>query len=392
VVNDAAEAFRISTENGGVPVAAPVTRSDPASGTSLTWAEIKLYGDCVLRFVSGDFQGPYLPGYEPVTDSPQPSFGLQRLDHAVGNVPQLMPQVRYMARALGWHEFAEFTAEDVGTVDSGLNSMVMANNNEMILLPVNEPTFGTKRKSQIQTFLEQNEGPGLQHMALKTDDIFSTMRQIRARSAFGGFGFMPRPSDDYYRKLPQKIGDVLSPQQYKEVEELGLLVDKDDQGVLLQIFTKPLGDRPTVFFEIIQRLCALPPPQVTPTADGGVSAAAGAGFNVMLAWKRALGRALAAVPPVPIDNTPPPPLFLQAEPAAHEAKSQRTLVPAEVGGCGGFGKGNFRWDACRGALGCHFPLSARRRRCLLACNCLLACACLPAWWSVVWGHRCLPVA
>jgi 4-hydroxyphenylpyruvate dioxygenase len=342
VVNDAAEAFRISTENGGVPVAAPVTRSDPASGTSLTWAEIKLYGDCVLRFVSGDFQGPYLPGYEPVTDSPQPSFGLQRLDHAVGNVPQLMPQVRYMARALGWHEFAEFTAEDVGTVDSGLNSMVMANNNEMILLPVNEPTFGTKRKSQIQTFLEQNEGPGLQHMALKTDDIFSTMRQIRARSAFGGFGFMPRPSDDYYRKLPQKIGDVLSPQQYKEVEELGLLVDKDDQGVLLQIFTKPLGDRPTVFFEIIQRLCALPPPQ--------------------------------------------------AEPAAHEAKSQRTLVPAEVGGCGGFGKGNFRWDACRGALGCHFPLSARRRRCLLACNCLLACACLPAWWSVVWGHRCLPVA
>ncbi|EFN58665.1 hypothetical protein CHLNCDRAFT_20078 [Chlorella variabilis] len=284
LVDDAAEAYRIATAHGGVGVAPPTTRTDAASGTSLTWSEVQLYGDCVLRFVSGDYEGAFIPGYQPVEDAPQVSYGLQRLDHAVGNVPELIPQVEYMARSLGWHEFAEFTAEDVGTVDSGLNSMVMANNNEMILLPVNEPTHGTKRKSQIQTFLEQNEGPGLQHMALKTDDIVATMRQLRARSAFGGFDFMPRPSPDYYRKLPARIGSLLTAQQYKDVEELGLLVDKDDQGVLLQIFTKPLGDRPTVFFEIIQRLCALEP---------------------------------------------------------QAPKSQRGAVPSEVGGCGGFGKGNF---------------------------------------------------
>ncbi|KAL4441075.1 hypothetical protein ABPG77_010506 [Micractinium sp. CCAP 211/92] len=294
LVDDAAEAFRISTENGAIPVRPPATLRDDVTGTSLVFAEIKLYGNCVLRFVSGDFEGAYLPGYQAISDAPQVSYGLRRLDHAVGNVPELIPQVEYMRKALGWHEFAEFTAEDVGTVDSGLNSMVMANNNEMILLPVNEPTFGTKRKSQIQTFLEQNEGAGLQHMALKTDDIMATMREMRARSALGGFDFMPRPSDDYYKKLPAKIGSALTPQQYKDVEELGLLVDKDDQGVLLQIFTKPLGDRPTVFFEIIQRLCVLPPPEEP-----------------------------------------------QVEASGKQAASGRAKVPSEVGGCGGFGKGNF---------------------------------------------------
>ena len=107
--------------------------------------------------------------------------------------------------------------QDVGTLDSGLNSTVLASNNEFVILPVNEPTFGTPRKSQIQTYLEQNEGPGLQHLALKTDDIFSTLRLMSARSAAGGFEFMPRASDKYYRNLPDKIGDVLTAEQYKEV-------------------------------------------------------------------------------------------------------------------------------------------------------------------------------
>lgn len=97
------------------------------------------------------------------------------------------------------HEFAEFTAEDVGTVDSGLNSMVLANNTEYVLLPVNEPTFGTRRKSQIQTYLEYNQGPGVQHLALKTDDIFRTMRLMREQSGRGGMDFMPRSSEAYYR-------------------------------------------------------------------------------------------------------------------------------------------------------------------------------------------------
>ncbi|POM66312.1 4-hydroxyphenylpyruvate dioxygenase [Phytophthora palmivora] len=131
--------------------------------------------------------------------------------------------------------------------------MVLASNNEMVLLPVNEPTFGTKRKSQIQTYLEQNVGAGLQHMALKTDDIFHTLAEMQKRSLVGGFEFMPRPNKVYYEQMPERIGDALTKEQYKQIEQLGLLVDKDDQGILLQIFTKPLGDRATVFFEIIER-------------------------------------------------------------------------------------------------------------------------------------------
>ena len=253
-VENAEAAFKASVDAGAVAVAPPTRLSDDANEAMII-SEVLLYGDVVMRFVSGDFSGPFVPGYSGTPDGPSVSYGLQRLDHAVGNVPELMPVVEYVAGFTGFHEFAEFVAEDVGTVDSGLNSMVLASNNEMVLMPINEPTHGTRRKSQIQTYLEQNEGSGLQHLALKTDDIFHTLREMRKRSALGGFDFMPKPSDSYYKNLPNKIGDVLTPEQYKQCEELGILVDKDDQGVLLQIFTKPLGDRPTVFLEIIQRLC-----------------------------------------------------------------------------------------------------------------------------------------
>ncbi|KAK9817847.1 hypothetical protein WJX72_003032 [[Myrmecia] bisecta] len=252
-VGDAQKAYEAATANGAIGVLPPTTLEDAESGTPQVVAEVQLYGDVVLRFVSGSFQGPFIANYAKV-DSPPLCYGLDRLDHAVGNVPRLLEAVEYIARATGFHEFAEFTAADVGTVDSGLNSMVLASNNEMVLLPVNEPTTGTPRKSQIQTYLEQNEGPGLQHLALKTDNIFETLREMRKRSHCGGFEFMPRPSADYYKKLPAKVGNILTTEQYKEVEELGMLVDKDDQGVLLQIFSKPLGDRPTVFVEIIQRI------------------------------------------------------------------------------------------------------------------------------------------
>jgi 4-hydroxyphenylpyruvate dioxygenase len=158
-------------------------------------------------------------------------------------------------RMTGWHEFAEFTAADVGTLNSGLNSIVVASNNEFVLLPLNEPTHGTPRKSQIQTYLEQNRGPGLQHIAILTSDIFSTMRELKSRSYVGGFEFMPTPAHSYYERVPERIGaDTLTPEQLAELESLGLLADKDDQGVLLQVFTKPLGDRPTIFIEIIQRI------------------------------------------------------------------------------------------------------------------------------------------
>lgn len=226
-----------------------------STGTSQTLSEVALYGRVVLRFVSGSFSKPYpMEGYEPVTRGSTMSFGIRRLDHAVGNVPNLLQTVNDIMAFTGFHEFAEFTADDIGTVESGLNSMVLANNNERVLLPVNEPVTGTKRQSQIQTYLDFNGGPGVQHLALKTDDIIFTLTEMRKASEMGGFELMERPSQNYYQTLPERIGHVLTQQQYEDIEKLGILADKDDQGVLLQIFTKPIAERPTIFLEIIQRV------------------------------------------------------------------------------------------------------------------------------------------
>ena len=128
------------------------------------------------------------------------------------------------------------------------------------------------RKSQIQTYLEQNEGAGLQHLALKTADIFSTVRKMRqVQQDLFGFELMKRPSDEYYRELPDRLGDQLTPVQFEELEELGILADADDEGVLLQLFTKPIGDRPTFFFEIIQRIGCILPQDDEDENDSGIS-------------------------------------------------------------------------------------------------------------------------
>ena len=278
-----------SGRGGGGDDHADATRTTTSRTTStstptpMTIAEIMLYpdSDVVLRFVSGgeasvspapettsttvavpdsesgSGAGPetfvFMPRYRPVTSTSVRSFGLRRIDHVVGNVPRLLEAVDYVAGFTGMHPFAEFTAEDVGTVDSGLNSMVLASNEETVLLPINEPTFGTRRPSQIQTYLDRNRGPGVQHVALKTDDIISTLRCIREQ---GGLELMAKCSPSYYRDLPERIGpNVLTKDQFQACEELGILVDRDDQGILMQIFSKPIGDRATFFFEFIQRIC-----------------------------------------------------------------------------------------------------------------------------------------
>ncbi|XP_022727518.1 4-hydroxyphenylpyruvate dioxygenase-like [Durio zibethinus] len=257
-VEDAEIAFTTSVSHGALPSSPPILLGNDAA-----LSEVKLYGDVVLRYISynkntdshhHDFF--FLPGFEKIEDdlSYPLDYGIRRLDHAVGNVPELGPAVSYVKSFTGFHEFAEFTAEDVGTSESGLNSVVLANNDEMVLLPMNEPVFGTKRKSQIQTYLEHNEGAGVQHLALVSEDIFKTLREMRKRSLVGGFEFMPSPPPTYYKNLKNRAGDVLSDEQIKECEQLGILVDRDDQGTLLQIFTKPVGDRPTIFIEIIQRV------------------------------------------------------------------------------------------------------------------------------------------
>jgi 4-hydroxyphenylpyruvate dioxygenase len=252
-VDDAAAAFNISVEHGAKPSSLPLIVDDAAC-----IAEVHLYGDAVLRYISFNdrekFDSSFMPRFEVIDDYFPVDFGIRRLDHAVGNVHDLGSTVHYVKQFTGFHEFAEFTAEDIGTSESGLNSMVLANNDETVLIPMNEPVFGTKRKSQIQTYLEHNEGPGVQHLALTSEDIFKTLREMRKRSFVGGFEFMPAPPPTYYKNLKNRVGDILSEEQIKECEELGILVDRDDQGTLLQIFTKPLGDRPTIFIEIIQRV------------------------------------------------------------------------------------------------------------------------------------------
>lgn len=273
LVEDADEAFRVSVANGAIPALEPHRSSDEASGGGAVISEVKLYGDVVLRYVSifGGFQGPFLPKYEAV-DSPPVSYGLVRLDHAVGNVHNLLEGVQYIANFTGFHEFAEFTADDVGTAESGLNSMVLASNNELVLLPLNEPVFRTKRQSQIQTYLEHNEGPGLQHLALLCEDIIATVREMKLRTHLGGFEFMPKPPAAYYRNLRNRVADILTETQMNECEELGILVDRDDQGVLMQIFTIPVGDRPTIFLEMIQRIGCMETNQ-----DGNVHQKGGCG-------------------------------------------------------------------------------------------------------------------
>jgi 4-hydroxyphenylpyruvate dioxygenase len=188
-VGDAAEAYNTSVKFGAVGIMVPRKVIDHSTNTSITLSEIQLFGDVVIRFLSGTFTGPALPNYVSVPQPPmgnrQHNIGIERIDHCVSNVHELLPAVEYLQKALGLHEFGEFTTDDVGTTDSGLNSVVLANNNEFILLPVNEPTYGTKRKSQIEGFLEQHNGPGIQHIALKTNNIIGTVREMQSRSHYG---------------------------------------------------------------------------------------------------------------------------------------------------------------------------------------------------------------
>jgi len=251
-VEDATMAYNECIAHGGQAAFAPVRLvPSPTSGERgyVVMSEVRAYGDVVLRFVSkhDGFAGSFLPAYQEEINSSSSSssskeggkrgldYGLQRIDHAVGNVWELLDTVQYIGEMTGFHPFAEFVAEDVGTTDSGLNSIVLANNAEDVLIPLNEPTYGTKRKSQIQTYLECNNGPGLQHLALATRDIFSTMRKMRAVSKMGGFSFMAPPPPSYYRALPERLEGALTQQQLQQVGEWGWWAEKDDGGVLRQV-------------------------------------------------------------------------------------------------------------------------------------------------------------
>jgi 4-hydroxyphenylpyruvate dioxygenase len=194
------------------------------------------------------FAGPFLPGFVPVTPRYQPAeVGLKFVDHCVGNVElgQMNRWVDYYARVMGFRNLITFDDSDISTEYSSLMSKVMANGNDRIKFPINEPASG-KKKSQIEEYLDFYGGPGAQHLALATDDILHTVTALRDR----GVEFLSVPTT-YYAELEARVGKIDEP--IHALAELGILVDRDPDGYLLQIFTKPVEDRPTLFFEIIQR-------------------------------------------------------------------------------------------------------------------------------------------
>jgi len=252
-VPDVDAAYRHATGQGAVGLVGPHDLTDD-HGTVRT-AAIATYGDTRHSLVDRSrYSGPYLPGYVPATSGyrrpdGEPKRLFQAVDHVVGNVElgRMDEWVDFYNRVMGFTNMAEFVGEDIATDYSALMSKVVANGNHRVKFPLNEPAAGKKR-SQIDEYLEFYDGPGAQHLALATNDILSTVDVLRAK----GIRFLPTP-DSYYEdpELRARIGEVRVP--IEELQSRGILVDRDEDGYLLQIFTKPLGDRPTVFFEFIER-------------------------------------------------------------------------------------------------------------------------------------------
>lgn len=250
-VDDAADAFAETTKRGAKPVQEPTVHEDEHG--QIVTATIATYGDTVHTFVDrSEYNGLFFPKFEAwqndYWDAPSPT-GVQYVDHCVGNVHEgdMDTYVNYYADTMGFYNMLHFTDEDISTEYSALMSKVMANGDEKIKFPINEPAEG-KKKSQIEEYLEYYKGAGVQHIALATNDIISTVRELRRR----GVDFLRVP-DTYYdpEVLANRVGSI--EESLDELAELSILVDRDPDGYLLQIFTKPVQDRPTVFYEIIQR-------------------------------------------------------------------------------------------------------------------------------------------
>lgn len=248
LVDDAEKAWRETTRRGAVSAAEPYVLQD-ADGRARISA-IRLYGDTVHTFVErSGYQGAFLPGYVRVA-TPDPiarPTGLLHVDHMVGNVGwgEMNRWVDFYERVMGFRLFKHFDDQDISTEYSALMSKVMTNGNERLRFPINEPAEG-RRKSQIEEYLDFYGGPGVQHIALATQDILSTVNKLRNQ----GIEFLQVPTT-YYDGLVSRVGKIDEP--IEELARFGILVDRDDEGYMLQIFSRPVEDRPTVFFEIIQR-------------------------------------------------------------------------------------------------------------------------------------------
>jgi 4-hydroxyphenylpyruvate dioxygenase len=245
-VPSADRAWREATTRGARGVVEPHEVSDEHGTVRL--ATIATYGETLHTFVErGDYKGAFLPGYEAVEDGTEDSGMLLGIDHVVGNVElgRMEEWVKFYEDVFGMTEMIHFTDSDISTEYSALMSKVVSDGKGLVKFPINEPAEG-KRKSQIDEYLEFYEGAGAQHIAVSTRDIVGTVRAMRER----GVEFLTIP-DAYYDEVPSRVPEVK--EQLDDLRAQGILVDHDDEGYLLQIFTKPVGDRPTVFFEVIER-------------------------------------------------------------------------------------------------------------------------------------------
>ena len=246
-VDDARRSWEETTRRGAQSALDPQVLED-GNGRAVI-SGIRAYGDTLHTFVErGDYNGPFLPGFRAVEDDvvARP-VGLLHIDHCVGNVGwhKMNEWVKFYEDVMGFGLYQHFDDQDISTEYSALMSKVMANGNGYVKFPINEPAEG-KKKSQIEEYLEFYDGPGVQHIALATNDILHTVSTMRAQ----GVEFLTVPHT-YYTELQNRVGKIDEP--IEELERLGILVDRDDEGYMLQIFTRPVEDRPTLFYEIIQR-------------------------------------------------------------------------------------------------------------------------------------------
>jgi 4-hydroxyphenylpyruvate dioxygenase len=250
-VDDAYDAFEQTTKRGAKPYMQPTTVTD-ADG-EVRYSGIHTYGDTVHVFVERkNYKGLFLPGYQKLTTDYNPGWtGLKYIDHMVGNVElgQMNQWSDFYGQVMGFANLVTFDDKDISTEYTALMSKVMTNGNGYIKFPINEPANG-KKKSQVEEYLDFYRGPGCQHIAVATDDIVFTVSEMKKR----GIEFLHVPGE-YYDTVEARVGHIA--EDLAVLKQWGIMVDRDEEGYLLQIFTKPVEDRPTLFFEIIQRKGAM---------------------------------------------------------------------------------------------------------------------------------------
>lgn len=254
-VEDARSAWEETTSRGAKSFMEPTVEKD--ENGEVVRSGIYTYGETVHIFVERkNYNGVFLPGFQKWESDYNPApTGLKFIDHMVGNVGwgEMNQWVEWYEKTMGFVNFLTFDDKQITTEYSALMSKVMSNGNGRIKFPINEPAKG-KKKSQIEEYLDFYEGPGVQHIAVATDDIVKTVADLKAR----GIEFLPPPPQAYYDDIPNRLGSHMDfmNEDIGELQKLSILVDADEEGYLLQIFTKPIEDRPTLFFEIIQRMGA----------------------------------------------------------------------------------------------------------------------------------------